>query len=301
MRVKHLAPLYDATDVSSEQLEAISRDGTRVPYQLTRRHSGTGGPVLIYAYGGFGIPVLPAYQGTAGAAWLERGGTYVEANIRGGGEFGPAWSRVARKGGRLRAYEDLEAVADDLFQRGLASPGRLGLLGRSNGGLLVGNMLARSPERFGALVGEVPLLDMRRYHMLLAGASWIAEYGNPEDPRDWEHLQRISPYHLVEAAAPESGATSRVPPRYPPVLFTTSTRDDRVHPGHARKMVQKLQSLPKGLTAGAYLFESAEGGHGGAASVAERALLRTLEFEFLWRCLTEGPPECNSPDAPPGA
>lgn len=286
--MKALVPLYDSSGVSTEQLEAISRDGTRVPYYIIRRPGPPDRPVLIYAYGGFGIPVLPTYTATVGAAWLERGGVYVEANLRGGGEFGPAWSQVARKGGRLKAYEDLEAVADDLVQRGLAVKGRLGLLGRSNGGLLVGNMLMRLPGRFAALVGEVPLLDMQVYHRLLAGASWIAEYGNPDEPGDWEQLRQISPFHL--ATEPHIiSASSRSP-----VLFTTSTRDDRVHPGHARKMVRRLQMLQKNQSSTAYLFESPEGGHGGATSIAERAFLRTLEFEFLWKCL-------SAADASPGS
>ncbi|CAK0893875.1 unnamed protein product [Prorocentrum cordatum] len=280
-RVKQLWPQFEASGMTTTQLEATSRDGTQVPYFVTRGpgHASAGGPTLLYAYGGFDLPVLPRYQGSVGVAWLERGGAYVEANIRGGGEFGPAWSRAARKGGRLRAYEDLEAVADDLRRRGLAAPRRRGLFGRSNGGLLVGNMLARSPERFGALVAEVPLLDMKIYHRLLAGAGWMEEYGDPDKPSEWAELRRISPYHLLADCAHGQ--------KLPPVLFTTSTRDDRVHPCHARKMVRRLQEELPGLC-DAYLFESAEGGHSGAASIGGRAFLRALEYDFLWRRLASG-------------
>ncbi|CAE8693189.1 unnamed protein product, partial [Polarella glacialis] len=301
--LRRLQPLYDASAVETDQLEAISADGTRVTYFLSRSKGSEGAmpPTLIYAYGGFGVPVLPAYQASAGAAWLERGGQYVEANLRGGGEFGPLWEEAARGGhGRLRAYEDLEAVADDLVARGYAAPGQLGLLGRSNGGLLVGNMLARELQaagrtpttgRFAALVGEVPLLDMQRYHLLLAGASWIDEYGNPDVASDWEELRLVSPYHLVSERLKANPGTGSLPLSHPPVLFTTSTRDDRVHPCHARKMVSLLQGpfekdkVDAGIS-NAYLYESPEGGHGGAASIAERASLRTLEYEFLWQCLT---------------
>ena len=185
-------------------------------------------PTLLYGYGGFEVSLTPAYDPLVGAAWLEKGGVFVVANIRGGGEFGPGWHQAALKQNRLRAYEDFAAVAEDLVKRKVTSRQHLGIQGGSNGGLLTGNMLTQYPELFGAVVCQVPLLDMRRYHKLLAGASWMAEYGNPDDPEEWEFIQTFSPYHNVKKDA-----------QYPRVLFTTSTRDDRVHPGHARKMVAR--------------------------------------------------------------
>ena len=193
---------------------------------------------------------------------------YVVANIRGGGEFGPAWHRAALRENRGRAYEDLIAVAEDLVRRRVTEPSRLGVLGGSNGGLLTGNMLVRRPALFGAVVSMVPLFDMRRYHVLLAGASWIAEFGNPDDPDDWRFLRNHSPYHNIH---PDQS--------YPPVLITTSTRDDRVHPGHARKMVAKLRALGHDVT----YYENTEGGHGGAANNAQSAFMWALVYEFLWR------------------
>ncbi|CAE7464062.1 unnamed protein product [Symbiodinium natans] len=281
--VRELPPLF-AAKVEVEQLEATSADGTQVPFQCLRPSGAVDPPTLIYAYGGFGIPVLPGYKATVGAAWLERGGQYVEAHIRGGGEFGPAWEAAGRgAAGRLRAYEDLEAIADHLIAKGIAEPGRLGLFGRSNGGLLVANQVVRemasdAPRRFAAMVGEVPLTDMLRYHTLLAGASWLEEYGDPADDALYPQLRQISAYHLAQDLLREQRAR-----RMPKVLFTTSTRDDRVHPCHARKMAELLQSAPDGSNV--FLFEGDEGGHGGAA-IFERAFVRTLEYEFLWSQLS---------------
>ncbi|CAE7509924.1 unnamed protein product [Symbiodinium sp. CCMP2456] len=283
--VRELPPLFEAS-VDVRQLEATSADGTSVPFQCLRPHSVVDPPTLIYAYGGFGIPVLPSYKATIGAAWLERGGQYVEAHLRGGGEFGPAWEAAGRGAlGRLRAYEDLEAIADHLIAKQLATPGRLGLFGRSNGGLLVANqvvreMASKGPQRFAAMVGEVPLTDMLHYHRLLAGASWLEEYGDPDDGDLRPLLRQISAYHLAQDLLREEKAQ-----RMPEVLFTTSTRDDRVHPCHARKMVELLQGAPAGQNV--FLFEGDEGGHGGAA-IFERAFIRTLEYEFLWARLAQG-------------
>ncbi|CAJ1377929.1 unnamed protein product [Effrenium voratum] len=274
--VRQLQELYDSSKVQEMRLEATSADGTEIPFVCLRPiDAHTAPPTLVYAYGGFGIPLLPSYHASVGAAWLERGGQYVEVNLRGGGEFGPAWERAGRLApGRLKAYEDLEAVADALVAQKLAAPGRLALLGRSNGGLMVANEVVRElarPVRFAALVAEVPLTDMRRYHTWLAGHSWLEEYGDPDV--DWDQLRQISAYHLAQELPPvEDGSRPRV-------LFTTSTWDDRVHPCHARKMVKVLQDL--GLDA--FLYESKEGGHGGAASIGERAALRSLEYEFLWK------------------
>ncbi len=192
------------------------------------------------------------------------------ANIRGGGEYGPAWHDAALREKRPRAYEDFAAVAADLVERGITTREQLGIEGGSNGGLLMGVMLTRYPELFGAIVGNVPLLDMRRYHLLLAGASWMAEYGDPDDPADWAFLSGYSPYQNVQSGRP-----------YPPVLFMTSTRDDRVHPGHARKMVARLRELGYDV---AY-YENVEGGHGAAADNAQLAFKTALSLEFFWRTL----------------
>ena len=271
--LKALPPLFDAGGLEAEQRFVASADGTRVPYFLVarrdlRRDGGT--PTLLVGYGGFEVPMLPGYHAAVGAAWLEKGGAFAVANIRGGGEYGPRWHQAATRGGRMRCYEDFAAVARDLSARGVATSRRLGIMGGSNGGLLVANMATLFPELFGAVVCQVPLLDMRRYHRLLAGASWIGEYGDPDDPADWEFLRRWSPYHNLRREA-----------RYPRILFTTSTRDDRVHPGHARKMAARMEELGHD----ALCFENTEGGHGGAADNAQAARMSALAFAFLWRQL----------------
>lgn len=211
---------------------------------------------------------MPSYAPTVGAAWLDQGRAYVIANIRGGGEFGPAWHQAALKEKRLRAYEDFAAVAEDLVARKVTSPARLGIKGGSNGGLLVGNMYALRPELFGAVVCQVPLLDMRRFNKLLAGASWMGEYGNPDLPEEWAFIRTFSPYHTVAADRD-----------YPPLLITTSTRDDRVHPGHARKMTARLAEFGKHVV----YYENIEGGHGGAADNKQRAFMDALGWMFLER------------------
>jgi len=197
---------------------------------------------------------------------------YVVANIRGGGEYGPRWHQAALKQHRNRAYEDFAAVAQDLIARKVTSAKHLGIQGGSNGGLLTGNMLTQYPELFGAVVIQVPLLDMQRYHKLLAGASWMAEYGDPDKPEEWAFIKTFSPYHLFDAAKD-----------YPPVLITTSTRDDRVHPGHARKMAAKMLEAGKDVT----YYENVEGGHGGSANNAQKAHMEALLYTFLWRNLAD--------------
>ena len=264
--LKALPAFFDAADLGVTQHVATSEDGTRVPYFLVAPTGPGPHPTLLYGYGGFEIPLVPGYSGGLGRAWLARGGAYAVANIRGGGEFGPAWHQAALREHRHLAYEDFEAVARDLVARGVTTPGGLGIQGGSNGGLLTGNMLVRSPELFGAVVIQVPLADMRRYHLLLAGASWMAEYGDPDDPEQWAWLQRYSPYHRVDAAT-----------AYPPVLITTSTRDDRVHPGHARKLAARLAEVGADVT----YYENVEGGHGGAADNAQAAHMSALVQEFL--------------------
>ncbi|MBB3039797.1 prolyl oligopeptidase family serine peptidase [Hoyosella altamirensis] len=268
--IKAVPPLFDANDIVTEQHFATSDDGTKVPYFLVRRKDASSGPTLLYGYGGFQNSLTPAYSAVLGRAWLERGGTYAVANTRGGGEYGPAWHTQALRENRHRVFEDFAAVARDLVLHGVTTPQQLGIQGGSNGGLLMGVMLTRYPELFGAIVCQVPLLDMRRYHLLLAGASWVAEYGDPENLEDWEFLSTYSPYQAVVAEAV-----------YPPVLIMTSTRDDRVHPGHARKMVARLEELGHPV----WYFENIEGGHGGAADNAQLAHKSALAYEFLWRTL----------------
>ncbi|RVW01630.1 prolyl oligopeptidase family serine peptidase [Rhodococcus spongiicola] len=262
---------FDTTALAAAQYFAESADGTRVPYFVVRREDAPAGPTLLYGYGGFEKSMTPAYSGINGIAWLQRGGTYVVANIRGGGEYGPQWHTQALRDGRHKVHEDFAAVAGDLVTRGITTPEQLGALGGSNGGLLMGIMLTKYPEMFGAIVCQVPLLDMKRYHLLLAGASWMAEYGNPEDPDDWAFISEYSPYQNTRAAA-----------SYPPILIATSTRDDRVHPGHARKMTARLEDEGHIV----YYYENIEGGHGGAADNAQAAFKSALAYTFLWEQLS---------------
>lgn len=260
---------FDASGVTVRQFFATSDDGTQVPYFVVGCEDATG-PTLMTGYGGFEISLTPSYSGIVGRGWLERGGTYVVANIRGGGEYGPSWHTSALLEHRHRAYEDFAAVARDLVTRGITTRERLAIHGGSNGGLLMGVMLTRYPELFGAIVIMVPLLDMRRFHLLLAGASWMAEYGDPDAETDWGWISQYSPYQHV---LPDAG--------YPPVLVTTSTRDDRVHPGHARKMVARLREQGHRVE----YYENIEGGHGGAADNAQRAFQWALVFAFCRRRL----------------
>jgi len=267
--LKSLPAFYDASNLKITQHFAISDDGTRVPYFMVARedlvYDGES-PTLLYGYGGFEISLQPSYNASVGRAWTSQGGVYVVANIRGGGEYGPRWHRAALQENRLRAYEDFAAVAKDLYARKVSSPKRLGIQGGSNGGLLVGNMVALYPELMQAAVCQVPLLDMRRYNQLLAGASWMAEYGDPDKPEQWSFIQKFSPYHNI---LPDK--------KYPAVLFTTSTRDDRVHPGHARKMMALMESQGHDVT----YYENIEGGHGGAANNEQSAYMRAIAYTFL--------------------
>jgi prolyl oligopeptidase len=272
--LKQAPAFFDAAGFTVDQHFAVSEDGTRVPYFVVAPDSAVpagGWPTLLYGYGGFEVSLQPGYRGALGRAWLARGGCYVSANIRGGGEYGPRWHSATLQHNRHLVYEDFAAVARDLVARGLTTPARLGAEGGSNGGLLMGVMLTHYAELFGALVAAVPLLDMLRYHKLLAGASWMAEYGDPDDPADREHLLRFSPYHQLRADR-----------RYPPTLLTTSTRDDRVHPGHARKLVARMREYGLPVT----YYENIEGGHGGAADNEQAAFMSALAYEFLWRHLS---------------
>jgi prolyl oligopeptidase len=249
------------------QHEVISIDGERIPYVQTGPAAETGdAPVYMSAYGGFGHSVKPYYSSALGKLWLERGGTCVQANIRGGGEFGTRWHDAGRYAGKRLAHDDFAAVAADLVRRGVTRPSRIAAEGGSNGGILITNMLVRYPDRFGALFCTIPLIDMRRYSKLLAGASWIAEYGDPDKPDEWAWLQTYSAYHLAKPGQ-----------NYPPILFVTTRRDDRVHPGHARKMTAKLQAM--GYEA--YFYEPAAGGHGYGKDNKERAASIVLGYSFL--------------------
>ncbi len=272
--LKQSPVFFDESTHAVEQHFATSRDGTRVPYFLVMPKAaprdGTT-PTLLYGYGGFEVSELPRYSAGVGKGWIERGGAYALANIRGGGEYGPRWHQAALKANRHRAYEDFAAVAQDLVARKITSSRRLGVRGGSNGGLLTGNMLTQHPTLVGAVSIEVPLLDMRRYHQLLAGASWMAEYGDPDKPEEWAFIQTFSPYHLFDAAR-----------NYPPTLLLTSTKDDRVHPGHARKMAALMRAADKDVR----YYENIEGGHGGAADNAQAAFMAALAYHFLWQSLT---------------
>nr|WP_040511133.1 prolyl oligopeptidase family serine peptidase [Gordonia soli] len=266
--IKQSPAFFDADDVTAEQRFATSDDGTQVPYFIVRRNDVTTGPTLLYGYGGFENSLTPGYLAIAGRSWVERGGIYVIANIRGGGEYGPSWHTQAMKAGRHKVYEDFAAVARALVTDGLTTPPQLAAQGGSNGGLLMGVMLTRYPELFGALVCQVPLIDMKRYHLLLAGASWIAEYGDPDKAEEWEYLGAYSPYQHLSADA-----------TYPRILVTTSTRDDRVHPAHARKLVARLEEYGHQVQ----YYENIEGGHGGAADNKQAAFKSALAYEFLWQ------------------
>ncbi len=270
--LKTMPAFFDASKDVVEQHFVTSKDGTRVPYFIVHRKDlkldGTN-PTLLYGYGGFEVSMMPGYSGIIGKAWLEPGGVYVVANIRGGGEYGPRWHEAALKQNRHKAYEDFAAVAQDLIARKITSPKHLGTMGGSNGGLLMGNMLTQYPQLFGAIVIQVPLLDMKRYSHLLAGASWMAEYGDP-DTADWDYIKTFSPYQLFDPAK-----------QYPPTFIWTTTRDDRVHPGHARKMMAKMEAAGKDVR----YFENIEGGHGAGSTSEQTAKTWALNYGFLWDVL----------------
>jgi prolyl oligopeptidase len=270
--LRRSSPTFDAAGLVVTRHEAISVDGERIPYVQTGPAGEPDGeaPVHLSGYGGFRVSRLPYYQGVIGKLWLEKGGTTVVANIRGGGEFGTRWHEAGRREGKRLSHDDFAAVAADLVRRGVTRPGRVAAEGGSNGGLLVANMLTRYPERFGALFCTIPLIDMRRYSKLLAGASWIAEYGDPDRPEDWAFLRHLSAYHVAEPGR-----------RYPPVLLATTRRDDRVHPGHARKMAAKLQAMGHP----AWFYEPAAGGHGYGKDNAEVAGFAALGAAFLRRAI----------------
>ncbi|MBR9826921.1 MAG: S9 family peptidase [Alphaproteobacteria bacterium] len=273
--IKSIPERFNAEGLVVEQLEAESADGTMIPYFVVRREDTVmdgSTPTLLYAYGGFEVSIRPSYSGSRGQLWLENGGAYVVANIRGGGEFGPAWHQAGLKMDRQRIYDDLIGVAEDMHERGLTSPRRTGVYGGSNGGLLTGVMYTQRPDLWNGVVSAVPLLDMLRYHTLLAGASWMGEYGNPEDPDEGSFLRSISPYHNVDANGD-----------YPEIYLYTSTKDDRVHPAHARKMAHLLEELGHD-----YLYyENIAGGHSAAANLEELARRDAMLYTFLMQTLMD--------------
>jgi prolyl oligopeptidase len=266
--LKRSPPVFAAEGLVVTRHEAVSVDGERIPYVQTGPAKDTGdAPVYMTGYGGFGLASRPYYNSAIGKLWLERGGTSVLANIRGGGEFGVPWHEAGRGAGKRLTHDDFAAVAADLVRRGVTRPKRIAAEGGSNGGILISNMMTRYPERFGALLCTIPLIDMRRYSKLLAGASWIAEYGDPDKPEEWAWLKTYSAYHAAEPGRP-----------YPPTLFATTRRDDRVHPGHARKMAAKLQAM--GYRE-AWFYEPPAGGHGYGKDNRERAHFMALGYTFL--------------------
>lgn len=269
--LKRTPQAFDPAGLVGTRHEAISTDGTRIPYVQVGPAGETGdAPVHLYGYGGFGISMPPFYNTAVGKLWLERGGTSVIAHLRGGREFGTAWHEVARREGRRLAHDDFAAVAADLVRRGVTRRERIAAEGGSNGGLLIANMLTRYPDRFGALFCTMPIIDMRRYSKLLIGPAVTDEYGDPDKPEDWEFLAGISAYHV---AAPGRA--------YPPILIATSRRDDRAHPGHARKMAAKLQAM--GYEA--HFYELATGGHSYGKTHDDMAAFLSLGYAFLRRAI----------------
>eukprot|EP00978_Attheya_sp_CCMP212_P037358 scaffold175408_cov62-Attheya_sp.AAC.2 len=280
-KMRSLPDMYEAAGLTATQKIAISKDGTEVPYFLVAKKDivlDGNTPTLLYGYGGFQISLGPNYNAMVGKGWLERGGAYVDANIRGGGEFGPAWHKSAIKANKNKSYEDFIAVAEHLIDTNICKPKTLAIEGGSNGGLLMGNMYTMRPDLFGAIHCAVPLLDMKRYHTLLAGASWMAEYGNPDTDDRENFLYKYSPYHNIDPSVK----------KYPPMLVTTSTRDDRVHPGHARKMVKKLWDMGKDKDWPVFYYENVEGGHGGAANAKQSSFMTSLAYDFMWETLQKG-------------
>jgi prolyl oligopeptidase len=271
--IKSLPAMFDAANLQMVQFETKSKDGTTIPYFLiSKKDLSPDGrnPTLLYGYGGFRSPQTPAYSGTVGKLWLEKGGAYALANIRGGTEFGPEWHKAALLKNRQKSFDDFIAVAEDLIERKVTSPKHLGIMGGSNGGLLVGVAFTQRPDLLNAVVCQVPLLDMLRYTKLPPGASWIAEYGDPDSADIRPYIEKYSPYQNLKTGV-----------KYPEVLFITSTADDRVHPGHARKMAARMEALGNKI----YFYEETEGGHGASADNLQRAKRLALENAYLLRML----------------
>jgi prolyl oligopeptidase len=268
---------FDAAGMAVEQHEAVSRDGTKIPYFIVKPKGmaqGSPAATLLTGYGGFQVPNLPGYLGAAGKLWVERGGAYVLANLRGGGEFGPMWHQSAIRENKQRTWDDFLAVAEDLVARGFTTPDRLGIQGGSQGGLLVGTAFTQRPDLFGAAIVQIPLFDMLRYHLIGRGASWIGEYGDPRVPEQRAWLEAYSPYQKIAAGVD-----------YPAPFLWASTADDRTHPAHARKGAAKLKALGQPY----YYFEDTTGGHSGGVDNEQRAKLQALQFVYLMQRLMDRP------------
>ena len=267
LAIKSLPARFDASGMVTEQFEATSKDGTKIPYFVTRPRNLAGpAPAVLYGYGGFEISLTPSYSANFGRLWLTHGGIYVVANIRGGGEFGPGWHNAALKTQRQRAYDDFAAVAEDLQRRGLTTPKQLGILGGSNGGLLVSTVMVQRPDLLGAVVCQVPLIDMIAYTHIGAGASWVGEYGDPAIPAERDYILTYSPYQNVKKGV-----------KYPPVFFVTATSDDRVTPVHARKMAARMMEQGHEV----WFYENTDGGHSAAADHRQAAEMWALSFVYL--------------------
>lgn len=278
--VQSLPATFDASTMSVEKRFATSKDGTKIPYFIVRKKGATGPvPALVHAYGGFRAAQTPGYltgqpyrAGPLGLYWVEDGNAYVLANIRGGGEYGPAWHQAALREKRQNSFDDLHAVAEDLVATGVSAKGKIAISGRSNGGVLVGAAMTQRPDLYGAVISGSPIKDMWRYDKMLAGASWVAEYGDPDVPEDWAFLSKYSPYQALRKGV-----------RYPPIFLYLSTKDDRVHPGHARKYAARLKELGNSV----YYHEYLEGGHSVGADHAEDAVRAAMLHAFLLRELVE--------------
>jgi prolyl oligopeptidase len=268
-KAKALPDWFDASQMIAEQKFATSKDGTQIPYFIVRsKKTKLNGknPTLLYGYGGFEVSMTPGYSPILGKLWLEQGGVYVLSNIRGGGEYGPKWHQAGLKTKRQVIYDDFIAIAEKLITDKITTPRHLGIKGGSNGGLLMGVMFTQRPDLFNAIICQVPLLDMLRYDKLLAGASWVGEYGSPADPVEGAFLKKISPYHTIKMGV-----------KYPEIFFVTSTKDDRVHPGHARKMAKRLEDMGYNFL----YYENIDGGHSAAANLTETAKQTALEYSYL--------------------
>lgn len=267
--IKQQKTLFNAENLEVHQFEAKSKDGTMIPYYIVHskgmKYDGSN-PTLVYAYGGFNISQKPGYNATNGIGWLEQGGVYVVASIRGGGEFGPEWHKAAMKEKRQNAYDDFYAVCEALVAKKITSKAHMGAFGWSNGGLMAGVVATQRPDLFNAVIIGAPLLDMKRFNKMLAGASWMGEYGNPDIPEEWEYIKKYSPYHNVHEGK-----------SYPEVLFVTSTKDDRVHPAHARKMAARMMEQGHPI----FYFETIEGGHGAASTNEQSAFNQALMYSYL--------------------
>jgi prolyl oligopeptidase len=258
---------FDASKFDVSQRFATSKDGTKIPYFVVKTKGVTEPrPGLQYGYGGFQVPMLPELVDPLRQFWIEEGNVYIVANIRGGGEYGPEWHAAALGPKRQNAYDDFAAVTEDATKAGIVLPGKMAAFGGSNGGLMAATVAIQRPDLYGAAISFIPVIDMKRFHLLLAGSSWLAEYGNPDDPKDWAYLSKYSPYHNIKPGV-----------KYPKIMFYTSTKDDRVHPGHARKIAAKMQDEGHPV----FFYESIDGGHAPGVNVPDFAKTSALLISYL--------------------